>query len=236
MCRPRSTARARFGMDVRLPGMQYAALRLCPMLGGAPGSVRCRQARLAMPGVERLVMLPAYAGSTAGFAVVAKSYWHARQAVAGGRCRLAAAARVAPLDSRRIERAAGGSGAGPRRVTSSTSRATSQAAEDQAGRSIEAWYRAPYLAHATMEPMNCTAQVRDGKVEVWAPTQVPQMAARHRRAGRRRSAGRRDRACDFAGRRLRTPARGRLCGPGGARGDGLRGRAGAADLVAGRRH
>jgi isoquinoline 1-oxidoreductase beta subunit len=42
-------------------------------------------------------------------------------------------------------------------------------------RVVEAWYSAPYLAHATLEPMNATARVRDGKVDVWAPTQVPQM-------------------------------------------------------------
>ena len=49
---------ARFGMDVRLPGLMYAAIRHCPMLGGAPGSVRADEA-LAMPGVERFVLLPA---------------------------------------------------------------------------------------------------------------------------------------------------------------------------------
>jgi isoquinoline 1-oxidoreductase beta subunit len=49
------------------------------------------------------------------------------------------------------------------------------AAESRAVRKVEAWYSAPYLAHATMEPMNCTARVADGKVEIWVPTQVPQM-------------------------------------------------------------
>jgi isoquinoline 1-oxidoreductase beta subunit len=50
------------------------------------------------------------------------------------------------------------------------------AAAKQAHGKLEAWYRAPYLAHATMEPMNCTVQVQDGKVEIWAPTQVPTLA------------------------------------------------------------
>jgi isoquinoline 1-oxidoreductase beta subunit len=71
---------ARFGIDVRLPHMRFAVLRLCPMLGGSPGAVNADKA-LAMAGVERLVMLPAYAGSTAGFAVVGRSYWHAQRAV-----------------------------------------------------------------------------------------------------------------------------------------------------------
>ena len=70
---------ARFGLDVRLPGMLYAAIRLCPMLGGAPGAIDVNAA-LAMPGVERLVRLPPYAGSTAGFAVVGKSWWQCQQA------------------------------------------------------------------------------------------------------------------------------------------------------------
>ena len=164
---------ARFGLDVRLPGMKYAAIRLCPMLGGSPGSVRADKA-LAMPGVERLVLLPAYAGSTAGFAVVGKSYWHARQAIQAVDADWQQRPRGA-LDSRRIDaelEAAVRAQAGH----VFHEQGDAQAAEEQAGRSIEAWYRAPYLAHATMEPMNCTAQVRDGKVEVWVPTQVPEMA------------------------------------------------------------
>jgi isoquinoline 1-oxidoreductase subunit beta len=72
---------ARFGLDIRLPGMVYAAVRLCPTLGGSPGAIRA-DAVLAQPGVERLVRLPAYADSTAGFAVVARTSWHAKQAAA----------------------------------------------------------------------------------------------------------------------------------------------------------
>jgi len=49
-------------------------------------------------------------------------------------------------------------------------------ADQAAARRIEQVYRAPYLAHATMEPINCTARVAAGKVEVWAPTQVPGLA------------------------------------------------------------
>ncbi|MDQ3272063.1 MAG: molybdopterin-dependent oxidoreductase, partial [Pseudomonadota bacterium] len=69
---------ARFGIDVRLPGMLYASIRQCPMLGGAPGAIDI-PAALTMPGVERVLRLPAHAGSTAGFAVVGKSWWQAQQ-------------------------------------------------------------------------------------------------------------------------------------------------------------
>jgi isoquinoline 1-oxidoreductase beta subunit len=163
---------AGFGIDVRLPGMRFAALRLCPMLGGSPGRVDARAA-LAAPGVERIVMLPAYAGSTAGFAVVARSYWQAQQA------------------AQRVEvdwQAPPGGGVDTRRIAAELRSAVErrdgfvfheagdvQAAEGGSARVLESWYSAPYLAHATMEPMNCTARVADGAVELWVPTQVPQM-------------------------------------------------------------
>jgi isoquinoline 1-oxidoreductase subunit beta len=57
-----------------------------------------------------------------------------------------------------------------------TARGDAQAVLRRAARRFEAVYRAPYLAHATMEPINCTARVADGRVEVWVPTQVPRFA------------------------------------------------------------
>ncbi|MDP3796136.1 MAG: molybdopterin-dependent oxidoreductase [Polaromonas sp.] len=165
---------ALFGLDVRLPGMVFASVRLCPMLGGSPGAIN-PHAAMALPGVERLVRLPAYAGSTAGFAVVGKTWWHAQQGALAVQVdwqqRPAGA-----LDSRLIEK----------ELETVLDRAEGftfyekgavEAAEAGAVRKVEALYRAPYLAHATLEPMNCTAQVVDGKVLLWAPTQVPQMAA-----------------------------------------------------------
>ncbi|HVE53369.1 MAG TPA: molybdopterin cofactor-binding domain-containing protein, partial [Ramlibacter sp.] len=163
---------ARFGIDVRLPGMRYAVLRLAPALGGAPGRIDA-SAAMAMPGVERLVQVPAYAGSTAGFAVVARSYW---QAVQASQAVLVEWSRPAgaPIDSgeilQKLEAA----------VRSDNGyqfhgQGNPQEAARRDGRTIEAWYSAPYLAHATLEPMNATARVSGGKVEVWAPTQVPQM-------------------------------------------------------------
>lgn len=174
--------RARFGIDVRLPGMRFAALRLAPQLGGAPGRVDAKDA-LAMPGVERLVMLPGYAGSAAGFAVVARSYWEARRGVDAVEVDWRGGAGEPP-DSERIARAlqeAVRDGSG--HVFHDRGKVDEAAAKG--GRSIEAWYSAPYLAHATLEPMNATARVAGGRVEVWAPTQVPQMcrAAAARVAG-----------------------------------------------------
>ncbi|HYW55861.1 MAG TPA: molybdopterin cofactor-binding domain-containing protein [Polaromonas sp.] len=166
---------AQFGLDVRLPGMVYAAIRLCPMLGGSPGAINANAA-LAMPGVERLVRLQGFAGTTAGFAVVGKSWWQAQQAAQAVQVEWQQRP-AGPLDSRQIEQeleAAVKSKEGG--FTFYETGDTGQA-EAGAARKIEAVYHAPYLAHATMEPMNCTAQVKDGKVSIWAPTQVPQMGA-----------------------------------------------------------
>ncbi len=164
---------ALFAQDVRPPGLLFASVRMCPMLGGSPGAINANTA-LAAPGVLRLVRLPAYAGSTAGIAVIGKTGWHARQG--------AQAVEVdwqqrplGALDTRLIQsalenqvRTGGGSVFHEKNDVDQ--------AESQAARTLEAWYSAPYLAHATLEPMNCTAQVKDGKVTLWAPTQVPQMA------------------------------------------------------------
>lgn len=162
-----------FGLDVRLPGMLYASVRLCPMLGGSAGAIHVNAVQ-ALPGVERLVRLPAYAGSTAGFAVVGKTWWQAQQA--------ALAVPVdwqqrpaGPLDSARIGQALEAALDGEEGHIF-YEKGDAAKAEAAATRKIEAVYRAPYLAHATLEPMNCTAQIKDGKVWLWAPTQVPQMA------------------------------------------------------------
>lgn len=164
---------ARFGIDVRLPDMLYASVRHAPMLGGTVQSIDSK-ALLAMPGVAKVVQLPPLAGATAGFAVVGKTTWHSRQAAQAAQVQWAQRAAGA-LDTRSIgvdmlARLQSESG---HTFYEKGSVAKAQAA---ASRLVEAQYQAPYLAHATMEPMNCTARVRDGKVEVWAPTQVPGMA------------------------------------------------------------
>lgn len=171
------TGAARFGLDQRLPGMVYAVVRHCPMFGGGPGAVDVAPA-MRLAGVERVVRLGPCAGSTPGLAVVGRSTWHARRGAAA----LVIDWQPPPavrLDSARI-------------ADSLAATAREAAAQDEgfafhaqgdvdaalagAAKRVEALYRAPYLAHATMEPPNCTARVADGRVELWAPTQVPSFA------------------------------------------------------------
>ena len=164
---------AQFGIDVRQPGMVFASIRMAPMLGGTVKSLDTKAA-LAMPGVERVVPLEAAAGSTAGFAVVGKTTWHAKQAAQAVEVQWEQRAAGA-LDSVRIATELEAHTKTDQGTAFYTKGDTAKA-EAAAKKMIEATYHAPYLAHATMEPMNCTAQVKDGKVEIWAPTQVPGMA------------------------------------------------------------
>jgi isoquinoline 1-oxidoreductase beta subunit len=164
--------------------MVFASIRMCPMLGGGTGVIQSNAA-LAMPGVERLVLLPPYAGSTAGFAVVGKTSWHAKQGAlavdATWQQRPLGGLDSADIQSKLLAAVNDPSQTGFAFYSRGDAQAELTAAASEAGKStgkkvIESTYSAPYLAHATMEPMNCTAQVKAGKVTIWVPTQVPQFA------------------------------------------------------------
>ena len=168
---------ARFGLDVRLPGLVYAVVRHAPALGGSPGRVDVEPA-MKLAGVERVVRLGPYAGSTAALAVVGRSSWHARRGAAAlvvdwqppPAGTLDSNSIAASLDAAARAAAASDEGMAFHR------RGDANLTLAGAARRVEALYRAPYLAHAAMEPINCTARVADGRVELWAPTQVPSFA------------------------------------------------------------
>ena len=166
-----------FGIDVRPPGLLFAAIRHCPMLGGGAGTVDVAPA-LALAGVERVVRLGPYGGGDAALAVVGRTWWHAQRGAQAIEVEWQQRP-AGPLDSAAIldtlaqtARAAADDGGG----FAFHSRGDFALAEAGVKRRVEAEYRAPYLAHAPMEPINCTARVAGGKVEVWAPTQVPGLA------------------------------------------------------------
>ena len=168
---------ARFGIDVRLPDQVFAVVRHCPMLGGSPGAVNV-EAAMKLPGVERVVRLGPYAGSTAAVAVVGATYWHAKRGADALQVEWQAPP-AGTLNSARIMQTLEGearAAAAQQGGFTFYSRGDVKQAGAAAARKVEQVYRAPYLAHAALEPINCTAQVKDGKVEVWAPTQVPGMA------------------------------------------------------------
>ncbi len=162
-----------FGMDVRLPNMLFASVIQVPQMGGSLSSMDTQEA-LAMPGVVKCIQLSSASGSAPGFAVIAKTTWHALQAVQKVKAQWTQRKEGA-IDTKRIE-----SELIDKLKTESGfafhEQGDAAKAEAGAARVIQAQYKAPYLAHATMEPMNCTAQFKNGQLEIWAPTQVPGLA------------------------------------------------------------
>jgi isoquinoline 1-oxidoreductase beta subunit len=157
----KTTGRAVFGIDVRVPNMLYAATARCPVFGGKVASFDATKAK-AMPGVKHVVEI------ASGVAVVADNTWNAIQA------------RNALVIQWDEGAHAGMSSAGIRKEwveLANQPGAVARQVGDAAGalassaKKIEAVYEAPYLAHAPMEPLNCTADVRADSCEVWASTQ-----------------------------------------------------------------
>ena len=170
----KSTGQAMYGIDVELPDMVYAVMTRSPRYGGLAVSFNRDQVR-AMPGV-----LDAFI-TERGVAVVADRYWRARKAQEALAVEWDFSEAVGlsnPDVFKHYRQAAGDDPGEDERVDGDP-----EAVLEKAGTLVEAEYEQPYLAHATMEPMNATAWYRDGGMEVWAPTQAPDLgriaAARH---------------------------------------------------------
>jgi isoquinoline 1-oxidoreductase beta subunit len=153
--------RAQFGIDVRVPGMLHAVVARCPVFGGKVASFDATKAK-AVRGVKSVVQI------SSGVGVIADNTWSAMEGRRALDIKWDEGAR-AGLNSANIskylaERAA---------QTGAVARKEGDAAAGLAGaaKKIEAVYETPFLAHATMEPMNCTAHVRADGCDVWAPTQ-----------------------------------------------------------------
>ncbi len=166
---------ARFGIDTVLPGMAYASVVMCPTLGGAVASFDARAAE-SMPGVKRVLMVPGMRGGTGGVAAIADTPWHAMQAVKAVTVQWSPGP-AAALDSAGIARALAAALTEDEGF-SYYSRGDAEAAMKRAARTIGAEFQAPMLAHATLEPQNCTVLFDDQarRATVWAPTQVPGLA------------------------------------------------------------
>ncbi len=165
----KSSGSATFGLDVRLPNMVFAAVRLCPMIGGSVQSVDSAAA-LALPGVLKVIPLKPSHGASAGLAVVGKTTWHARQGAEALQVQWAQRPQGA-LDTKQAAEQLQAKLAKDEGYTFHE-RGTPAPSQD----TLSATYSAPYLGHMTMEPMNCTAWLQDGKLSLWAPTQVPEAA------------------------------------------------------------
>jgi isoquinoline 1-oxidoreductase beta subunit len=160
------TGRATFGIDVRLPGMVYAAVARCPVFGGTVARFDATRAR-AVAGVTGVVQIPQ------GVAVVATNTWAAFQGCRALQIEWAEGAN-ASLNSAGIRELFAGLTREPGAVAQT--RGDADAALAGAARTMEAVYEAPYLAHARLEPYACVAHVRGDSCDIWTGTQIPGQA------------------------------------------------------------
>ncbi|MDR8363073.1 xanthine dehydrogenase family protein molybdopterin-binding subunit [Pseudomonas sp. JL3] len=152
---------AKFGMDVQFDGLMTAMVARPPVFGGSVKSFEGAEA-LAVPGVHKVVQVPT------GVAVIADHYWAAKL----GRDALRVEWDLGPnagLDSQQLLESFRKLAATP--GTSASQAGDTAATLGKAAKTIEAEYSVPYLAHAPMEPLNCTVKISKDKCEIWTGTQ-----------------------------------------------------------------
>jgi isoquinoline 1-oxidoreductase beta subunit len=152
-----------YAIDVKLPGMLCAAIKDCPVYGGKVASYD--EGKIAgRPGVKRVVKV-----KDTAVAVIADTWWQAKSALD-----------ALPIVWDEGPNAARSSAAIAEHLKEGLAAATTNGGRQsgdplkaiaEAAKKIEAVYSTPFLAHATMEPMNATVRVSAGKAEVWVPTQ-----------------------------------------------------------------
>jgi isoquinoline 1-oxidoreductase beta subunit len=165
---PKVDGSAVFGTDIDLPAMKYAAVKAAPVFGSTVVSIDSAAAE-KMKGVIKIVNLDT------GVGVIADSYWQATKALQSVLVTYTESAANKLSTAGMFEQfgqdmdAAVANGKEQEDLVKGDARGTLA----QSDNVVEAEYRVPFLAHATMEPMNCTAWVHDGQVELWAGLQNP---------------------------------------------------------------
>jgi isoquinoline 1-oxidoreductase beta subunit len=168
------TGKPLFGIDVKVPGMVHAVLQKCPVFAGKVASANLDEVK-KLPGVKDAFVIDGgteLAGLLGGVAIISDSWWAAQSArkqlkvtwnegATASQSSVGFAARAKELSTQT-----------PVRVLRKDGDV--DAAFGSAAKVVEAAYFYPFISHANLEPQNCTASFKDGKVEVWAPTQNPQ--------------------------------------------------------------
>jgi len=159
---------AEFGIDVKLPGMVYATVQQCPVIGGKVKSFDATQAK-GMPGVQAVVQI------SDGVAVVADSWWRAKKAMETVKVQWDEGAVAALSDTSIIENTRQAAKSG-KVIEITKPQGDVAAALKGAAKVVEAEYISPMQSHSPLEPMNFTAHVQGDKVLLIGPTQFQQGA------------------------------------------------------------
>jgi len=155
--------RQRYGIDTQLPGMLYAAIAQCPVFGGKVKAMDASKVE-GRRGIVKVLSLETFV------AVVGDNWWRAKEALRDVHIDWDVGANGGVSSASLMEFYRGGLDA-----TQDIAVARKDGDFDQAfagaAKKLEAEYYTPYLAHACMEPMGCTAVIKDGKVDIWTSTQ-----------------------------------------------------------------
>ncbi len=168
----KSLGKAQFGIDVRPEGLLYATVKHIPYVSGALQEVRWRN------GAPPKDVLHQVRGDN-WLAVISTSYWSAKKAldeaelVGGGATGTVLSSEQLTARYNEVLDGKEGGFSPIRRTFGEHGKAEKVIAATPAARRIEAAYSVPFLAHAAMEPLNCTVQIKDGKVDVWVGNQTP---------------------------------------------------------------
>jgi isoquinoline 1-oxidoreductase beta subunit len=178
-----TTGRPIFSIDVSLPGMLSAVFEKCPVFGGTAVSANLDEIK-KLPGIRHAFIVPAAAtggrgaaGPASGVAIVADRWWQAQNArkslkvvwnegPVATQSSAGYAAQAQQLAAKRASEKPAGGG-------QSAEIGDVDAAFATAAKVVEASYTFPLLAHAPLEPQNSTAHFKDGKLEIWSPSQIP---------------------------------------------------------------
>jgi isoquinoline 1-oxidoreductase beta subunit len=171
------TGQPLYGIDVKVPGMLCGVFEKCPVFGGKVVSANLDEVR-KLPGVKHAIVVEGTTnleGLMPGVAILADSWWAANSA----REKLQVAWDEGATASQSTEEFARKAAELATKPAGKVLRNDGDvAAAFQGAQVVEAAYAYPFISHATLEPQNCTAHFKDGKVEFWAPTQFPQPGRR----------------------------------------------------------
>jgi len=154
------TGQRLFGIDQKLAGMLYATYTKCPVFGGTVGHANLDEVKRRR-GIRDAFVLDGIVGLASGVAIVADSTWNAFSATKALKVHWNEGPAISQDSDEMAKRA------------EALAKTDAPAALASGMKSVESVYHYPFLAHATLEPQNCTALFKNGTMEMWCPTQIP---------------------------------------------------------------